>query len=76
MATTLPNARQRAAAAAKQERARDSAQAMLEHEAEKLAVFAKTARLRALRLAKRAEDGQHTKTKGPRGNTRHTNRAA
>jgi hypothetical protein len=40
--------------ATKEERARDAALAMREYEAEKLAVRAKTARLRALRLAKEA----------------------
>jgi hypothetical protein len=49
-------------AAMKEERARDAALAMREYEAEKLAVRAKTARLRALRLAKEATNGQHSKT--------------
>lgn len=43
------------AAALKELRARDAAQAMREHEANRAAVLAKTARLRALRLAKEAE---------------------
>lgn len=52
----LKNAEQRSATAAKKdERARDAALAMREYEAEKLAVHANTARLRALRLAKEAE---------------------
>jgi hypothetical protein len=56
MATALKNAQQRATmAAAKEERARDAALAMQEYEAEKLAIGIKTARLRALRLAKEAE---------------------
>jgi hypothetical protein len=50
MTTTLKNARQRAAMAAKEERARDAALAMQEYEAEKLAIGIKTGRLRALRL--------------------------
>ena len=62
MATTLKNAQQRAATAAKEERARDAALAMQEYEAEKLAIGIKTARLRALRLAKEAES---TKRKNP-----------
>jgi hypothetical protein len=58
MTTILRNVQQRAAA--KEERARDAALAMREYQAEKLAVDLKTARLRALRLAKEAEtiDGQ------------------
>jgi hypothetical protein len=55
MATTLKNAQQRASMAAKEERARDAALAMQEYQAEKLAIAAKTARLRALRFAKEAE---------------------
>jgi hypothetical protein len=62
MATILKTA-QRAAMTAKEERALDAALAMREHEAEKLAVRANTARLRALRLAKEAGNRQHTKTK-------------
>jgi hypothetical protein len=42
--------------AAKEQRAQDAALAMQEHEAAKLAEQAKTARLRALRLAKEAAD--------------------
>ncbi len=63
MATTLKNAQQRAAMTAKEERARDAALAMREYEANKLAVRTNTARLRALRLAKEAENRQHTNTK-------------
>ena len=43
------------AAQAKQDRARDAVRAMQEYEAEKLAVRARMARLRELRLAKEAE---------------------
>ena len=62
MATTVKDARQLATMAAKEERARDAALAMQEYEAEKLAIGIKTARLRALRLAKEAES---TKRKNP-----------
>src|SRR5436309_2538516 len=65
MATTLKNAKQQAAAAAKEERARDAALAMQEYEAEKLAIGIKTARLRALRLGKEAESNKRTKRKNP-----------
>jgi hypothetical protein len=65
MPTTLKNAQQRAAMAAKEERARDAALAMREYEAEKLAIGAKTTRLRTLRLAKEAETSERTKTKNP-----------
>lgn len=40
--------------AMKEERARDAALAMREYEAERLAVLARTARLRAVRLAQEA----------------------
>ena len=50
-------------AAAKEERARDAALAMQEYEAEKRAVDVKTARLRALRLAKEPETNKRTKRK-------------
>ena len=64
MATTVKDSKQRAAAAAmKEQRARDGAQALQEYEAEKLALQAKTARLRALRLAKEAGSRQDTKTR-------------
>jgi hypothetical protein len=65
LATTLKNAQQRATMAAKEERARDAALAMQEYEAEKLAIGIKTARLRALRLAKEAESNERTKRKNP-----------
>jgi hypothetical protein len=65
MATTLKNAQQRATMAAKEECARDAALAMQEYEAEKLAIGIKTARLRALRLAKEAESNERTKRKNP-----------
>jgi len=55
MATSVKDARQRAAvAASKEERARDAAQAMRDYEAARLALRANTERLRALRLAKEA----------------------
>jgi hypothetical protein len=59
-------------AALKEERAREGAEAMREYEAKKLAVLAKTERLRALRLAKESGDGQHTKTKKPGNENRHS----
>lgn len=66
MATTLKGAQQRAAVAAmKEERAPDAAQAMREYEAEKLALQANTARLRALRLANEVGNTQDTKTQQP-----------
>jgi hypothetical protein len=68
MTTTLKNARQRAAMAAKEERARDAALAMQEYEAEKLAIGIKTGRLRALRLAKEAESNERAGT-NPRTTT-------
>jgi hypothetical protein len=39
-------------------RARDAAQAMRDYEAKRVATLAKTARLRAIRLAKEAEGGE------------------
>ena len=54
MATNLKSAPQKPSMAAKEERARDAALAMREYEAERRAVLARTARLRALRLAKEA----------------------
>ena len=57
------------AAAAKERRAQDAAQAMREHEAKKVAVLAKTARLRAARLAKEAEEAGASapkKTRSPK----------
>jgi len=56
MATTSKDAEQRSAAAAvKAERALDKVAAMQEYEAEEAALRANTERLRALRLAKEAE---------------------
>ena len=66
MTTTLKNAQQRASIAAKEERARDAALAMQEYEAERVAIRVKTARLRALRLAKEAEIREHTRRKDPK----------
>jgi hypothetical protein len=57
------------AAALKERRAQDAAQAMRDHEAKRVAVLAKTARLRAIRLAKEAaEAGNSTpkKTRAPK----------
>jgi hypothetical protein len=55
MPTTSKDAQQRAARiASKEERAKDAAAAMREYEAERLAVLARTERLRALRLARDA----------------------
>jgi hypothetical protein len=66
MAATVKDAQQRATvAASKEARARDGAQAMQEYEAERIAVRDRTARLRALRLAKEAEDTQPTKKQQP-----------
>lgn len=53
----MDEAQERAArTATKENRARDAARAMREYEAQKLAVLTNTARLRALRLAKEAEN--------------------
>ena len=70
MATMLKNAQQRATA--KEERARDAALAMREYEAEKLAVRANTARLRALRLAREAANRQHKNAKEAAKRLRHS----
>jgi hypothetical protein len=51
--------------AAREKRAQDAALAMQQHEAEKLAILDKTARLRALRLAKEAADALRPKPKKP-----------
>jgi hypothetical protein len=59
----LTDAQERAAI--REERARDAALAVQEYEAEKLAVLAKTARLRELRLAKEAENALSKKPKKP-----------
>ena len=59
MATNVKNAQERAVMAANKDvRARDAALALQEYEAERVAVRANAARLRALRLAKEAADGQ------------------
>jgi len=76
VATLLKNAEQRPATTAKEERARDAALAMQEYEAEKLAICAKTARLRALRLAKEAEARERTSTKNTRTKTAISSSAA
>jgi hypothetical protein len=47
--------KRRATIPTKEERGRDAASAVREYEAQKVAVLARTARLRALRLAKEAE---------------------
>lgn len=58
------NAETRSAkAAVREERARDAALARQQYEAEKLAILDKTARLRALRLAKEAVDATQPKLK-------------
>jgi hypothetical protein len=54
-----------ATAAGKAERALDKAAAMREYEAEQLALRANTARLRALRLAKEAENASGPLVKAP-----------
>ena len=57
-------AQQRSSAAAMRERrAQDAAQAMRDYEAKRVATLAKTTRLRALRLAKEAEAGNSAPTK-------------
>jgi hypothetical protein len=59
--TTLKSAKQSPiAAAAKAERERDKAQALLDYEAERLAARANMAQLRALRLAKERADARAT----------------
>src|SRR5258708_35528486 len=65
MATTLKNAEQWATMAEKEERARDAVLAMQEYVAENLGIGIKTARLRALRLAKEAESTERPKRKNP-----------
>jgi hypothetical protein len=58
MPVTSKTSEQRSSAAViKEHRARDASQAMREIEAHRVAVLAKTARLRAARLAKEAEAG-------------------
>ena len=64
--------RQSSAAAMKALRAQDAAQAMREIEANRIAILAKTARLRALRLAKEAEAANSPppkKTRSPKKTT-------
>ena len=58
MATNLKEARKRAEASftSKEQRARDGARAMAEYEAAGVALRKKTARLKALRLAKEAAE--------------------
>jgi hypothetical protein len=65
MTANLKDARQLAAVAAKEDRARDAAQAMRDYEAERLALLVNTARLRALRLAKEAGNAHETKAQRP-----------
>jgi hypothetical protein len=50
----------------KEERAREGAKAMRDYEAESRAVHEKTARLKALRLAKEAAEGEPEPKKGSR----------
>jgi hypothetical protein len=47
----------------KERRARDAAEALRDYEAKRVATLAKTARLRAIRLAKEAEGGGETAPK-------------
>lgn len=62
MTSMTKNAETRAArTAAREERAKDAALAMQQYEADKLAVLDKTARLRALRLAKETADARQAK---------------
>ena len=66
MRPTSKTAEARAAqVAAREERARDAALAMQQYEADKLAILDKTARLRALRLAREAADAVQPKPKKP-----------
>jgi hypothetical protein len=51
------------AAAKKERRAREAAQAMRDYEANRAAILAKTARLRAIRLAKAAGNSAPEKTR-------------
>jgi hypothetical protein len=48
----------------REERAKDAARALQEHEAERQAAIAKTARLRALRIAKQADAQQQPPKRG------------
>ncbi len=61
--TSSPTAQPISAAALKERRARDAAQAMRDYEAKRVATLAKTARLRAIRLAKEAESSEPTPKK-------------
>jgi hypothetical protein len=63
---TLSAETRAARAAAREERARDAALAMQQYEADKLAVLDKTARLRALRLAKETADALQPPSKQPK----------
>jgi hypothetical protein len=66
MMPTIKNAEARTAkAAAREKRARDAALAMRQYEADNLAILDKTARLRALRLAKEAANLLQPKPKKP-----------
>jgi hypothetical protein len=65
MTTNSKGVQQQVAATAKEQRARDAAEAMREYEAEKLTIRANTARLRALRLAKETGRVQEAKAASP-----------
>jgi len=56
--SSSPTAHPSSAAELKERRARDAAQAMRDYEAKRVATLAKTARLRAIRLAKEAEGSE------------------
>ena len=64
MATDRKDEQRTAAAALKEQRARDGAQALREYAAERAAIQARTARLRAQRLAKEAADLEIAKAGG------------
>lgn len=70
MAVSKDQQERAAKAALKDERARDAARAMQEYEAERRAMVAKTARLRALRLAKEEADMLEAKAKAGTKGTR------
>jgi hypothetical protein len=63
-----PSEQPSSAAAMKERRARDAAQAMRDQAAKRVAILAKTERLRAIRLAKEAEAGNSApkKTRSPK----------
>jgi hypothetical protein len=65
MAMDRKDEQRTAAAALKEQRARDGAQALREYAAERAAIQARTARLRALRLAKEAADLEKAKAAPP-----------